>query len=260
MTETVKAVRPVLRWLGRKSRLMKHLLPLVPEHVCYCEPFAGSLAMLLAKPRAKVEVVNDLNGDLVALYRNLQFHLPAVSAELDWLFSSRKNFADFLQQPGLTELQRAARFLLVNRTSFGGNMNSFGVAKTAGGGVGFNKQVLGAVLGPVKERLNGVVIENISYERCFGNYDSKDSFFFIDPPYLGTVQKAYASWTEDDLRLFRKRVGKLQGKWVVTLNDVPFNRDLFAGCNILATETQNRLGNNRTSKGKILGEIIITPQ
>lgn len=260
MTETVKPVRPLLRWPGRKSRLMKHLLPLVPEHVCYCEPFAGSLAMLLAKPRAKVEVVNDLNGDLIALYRNVQFHLPALSAELDWLVSSRKNFHDFIAQPGLTELQRAARFLMVNRTSFGGNMHSFGVAKTAGGGVGFDKNVIGAVMGPVRERLNGVVIENISYERCFDNYDSADSFFFIDPPYLDTKQKAYASWSQDDMRLFRRRVEKLKGKWIVTLNDVPFNRELFSDCTIKATETQNRLGNNRTTAGKVLGEIIITPK
>ena len=260
MTETIKPVRPLLRWPGRKSRLMKHLLPLVPEHVCYCEPFAGSLAMLLAKPRAKVEVVNDLNGDLIALYRNVQFHLPALSAELDCLVSSRKNFDDFIAQPGLTELQRAARFLLVNLTSFGGNMHSFGVAKTAGGGVRFDKNVIGAVMGPVRERLNGVVIENISYERCFDNYDSADSFFFIDPPYLDTKQKAYASWSQDDMRLFRRRVEKLKGKWIVTLNDVPFNRELFSDCTIKATETQNRLGNQRTSKGKILGEIIITPK
>ena len=260
MTDLSKRVRPILRWPGRKSRLLKHLLPLVPAHVCYCEPFAGSLAMLLAKERAAVEIVNDFNGDLIALYRNLQYHLPALEAELSWLLASRKNFHDFIAQPGITELQRAVRFLLVNRTAFGGNMNSFGVAKTKGGGVGFDKQLLGAVMGPVRERLNGVVIENISYERCFGNYDSKQSFFFLDPPYLGTAQKAYASWSEEDLKKFRWHIGRLQGKWMVTLNDVPFNRSLFAGCHILATETQNRLANNRTSAGKVLGEIIITPQ
>ena len=260
MSETLKKVRPVLRWPGSKSRLLKHLLPLVPPHVCYCEPFAGSLAMLLAKERSSVEIVNDLNGNLVALYRNLQFHLPALSAELDWLIASRQNLHDFIAQPGLTELQRAARFLLVNRTSFGGNMHSFGVAKTAGGGVAFDKTVLKNVMGPVRDRLNGVVIENISYEWCFGNYDSTDSFFFMDPPYLETKQRAYASWTEADMRLFRQRVEKLKGKWVVTLNDAPFNRELFSDCHITATVTQNRCGNVRTNPKLTLGEIIITPK
>lgn len=259
MTET-KKIRPVLRWPGSKSRLLKRLLPMIPPHVCYCEPFAGSLAVLLAKPRSSVEIVNDLNGDLVTLYRNIQYHLPALVSELDWLMSSRKNLHDFIAQPGLTELQRAARFLLVNRTSFGGNMHSFGVAKTAGGGVSFDKVALQNVMGPVRERLNGVVIENISYERCFANYDSKDSFFFMDPPYLETKQRAYASWSEADLRLFRQRVEKLNGKWLVTLNDAPFNRELFSDCNIVATETQNRCGNVRTNPKAILGEIIITPK
>ena len=73
---TTKTIRPILRWPGRKTRMLKHRLPLIPEHVCYCEPFAGSLALLLAKPRSQVEIVNDMNGDLVALYRNLQYHLP----------------------------------------------------------------------------------------------------------------------------------------------------------------------------------------
>ena len=260
MTEPVKPVRPILRWPGNKSRLLKHLLPLVPAHVCYCEPFAGSLAVLLAKERSPVEIVNDLNGNLVALYRNLQYHLPALTAELDWLIASRQNLHDFIAQPGLTELQHAARFLLVNRTSFSGNMHSFGVAKTAGGGVGFDKRVMKNVMGPVRERLNGVVIENISYERCFVNYDSKDSFFFMDPPYLETKQSAYASWPAADMRLFRSRVEKLKGKWIVTLNDAPLNRELFSDCQITATVTQNRCGNTRTNPKATLGEIIITPK
>ncbi len=253
-------VRPILRWPGSKSRMLKHILPMIPPHVCYCEPFAGSLAVLLAKDRAEVEIVNDINGNLVALYRNLQFHLPALIGELNWFLSSRENLHDFIAQPGVTELQRAARFLLVNRTSFGGNMHSFGVAKTSGGGVNFEHKTIAGLLGRARERLNGVVVENIPYERCFANYDSRESFFFLDPPYLETRQSAYESWKAADMRQLRSRVEKLKGKWILTLNDVPLNRELFSDCHLQTTVCKNRLANNRKHPEMKLGELIITPQ
>src|ERR1700722_9405160 len=125
----MKRIRPILRWPGGKSRLLKKILPLIPPHTCYCEPFAGGLAVLLAKERSPVEVVNDLNGDLVHLYRNAQYHLPALVQELEWILNSRKNLHDFIAQPGLTEIQRAARWLVRNNICFGGYTKDFGVSR-----------------------------------------------------------------------------------------------------------------------------------
>lgn len=241
--------------------MLKHILPIIREHahVCYCEPFAGGLAVLLAKEPSKVEVVNDINGTLVALYRNLQFHLPAILEEINWLFSSRQNLKDFLAQPGLTEIQRASRFLLVNRTSFGGNMNSFAVAKTSGGGAAFNRKTVGELLRKANERMDNVVVEHLPYERCLQNYDSKDSLFFIDPPYLEAQTKAYRGFSADDMRGLRKRIEKLKGRWIVTLDDSKLNRELFADCAIKPVSARNQLCNNRTHGDVRFGELIITP-
>jgi DNA adenine methylase len=239
--------------------MVKLLKPMIKPHVCYAEHFAGGLALLMAKERSKVEVVNDVNGSLVALYRNLQYHLPAVLAELDWMFSSRQVLHDFIAQPGLTELQRAARFLLVNRTSFGGNMHSFAVSKTSGGS-GFDRSRTEQLLRAAHERLNRVVVENLPYERSFANYDSKDTFHFMDPPYLNSQTSAYKGWTEKDMRQFRRKVDKLQGQFLITVDDSPFNRDLFSDCNIESVSTQNRLCNVRTHGDLKFGELIITPK
>ncbi len=252
--------KPILRWQGSKTRLLKQIMPLLKPHVCYCEPFFGGGAVLFAKQRSSVEVINDINGNLVALYRNLQFHLPALLNELDWLFASRQNLKDFVAQPGLTELQRAARFLLVNRTSFGGNMHSFGVAKTKGGGVGFEHHRVGDLLGAAKERLNNVVVENIPFERVFKNYDSKDTQFFIDPPYENATNGAYAGWDKNQLAHFRQEVGRLKGNWIVTLNDSPVTRELFKDCRQIPVVTSNRAVNRRTHGGQKFGELIITPK
>jgi DNA adenine methylase len=253
-------VKPILRWQGSKGRMLKQILPMIPKHVCYCEPFFGGGAVLFAKERSSVEVINDINSNLVALYRNLQFHLPAVLQELEWLSASRDNLRDFIAQPGLTEFQRAARFLLVNRTSFGGNMHSFGVAKTSGGGVGFNRKQVSKLIGAAHERLDGVVIENIPYERCFANYDSPESFFFIDPPYLNHKAGAYAPWTEKDMREFRGQVGRLKGQFIVTVDNSDFNKRLFSDFTMREVSTENRACNRRTHSQLRFGELIITPK
>jgi DNA adenine methylase len=249
-----------VRWPGGKSRHLKLILPMIAPHVCYCEPFAGGLAVLLAKERSKVEVVNDINGDLVALYRNLQFHLPAILSEIDWFFASRKNLKDFIAQPGITEIQRAARFLLVNRTSFAGKMANFGIVKTPGGGVAFDRSKVGELLGGAHERLSGVVVEHLSYERCLENYDSKDTFHFIDPPYLNAPTGVYQGFSEADMRGLRKRVEKLKGNFLITVNDSALTRDLFSDCEVKPIRSQNRLCNNRTHSEVRFGELLITPK
>jgi DNA adenine methylase len=253
-----KRTKPVLRWQGGKSRMLKQILPLIRPHVCYCEPFFGGGAVLFAKERSSTEVINDINGNLVALYRNLQFHLPALVGELEWLFAARQNLTDFISQPGLTELQRAARFLLVNRTSFSGNMSDFGVTKTKGGGIGFKHERIKELLLAANKRLDGVVVENISYERIFKNYDSAETQFFIDPPYENAPTGTYAGWDQNQLTTLAREVRRLKGNWIVTLNDSELTRKLFAGYKIKSFNTRNGSVNTRTHGQKMFGEILVT--
>lgn len=259
MNATKEKVRPLLHWPGGKRRLMKHLLPKVPaDAVCYAEVFAGSAALLLAKERHPVEVVNDLNGDLVALMRNAHFHLPALLEEMRWFVASRKDFHDFVSQPGLTEIQRAARFLLRNRVSFAGGMKSFGVAKTRGSGVGFDREDVADRLEGIRRRLNKVVVENLPYDRVLQNYDGPESFFFMDPPYVGPATGAYEGWKQEDMVQLRGRLDRLQGRFLLTINDSPENRRLFSDCKVEPVVTRNRLTNNRTHGAATFGELIIT--
>lgn len=241
--------------------MLKHILPIIARHahVCYCETFAGGLAALLAKERSEVEVVNDINGDIVALYRNAQRHLPELIRQIQTEFSSRELFHLFRHQPGLTEIERAARFLVRSKTSFGGNMESYAVAKTAGGGGAFSRESVKRQLREINQRLDKVVVENLPYERVFENYDSKDTLHFMDPPYLHAKIKAYRGWDESDLKTFRRRVDRLKGQWIITLDDSQFNRDLFSDCNLQHVVSQNRSVNTRTHGSQTFGEIIITP-
>jgi hypothetical protein len=99
--------RAAIQWPGGKRWLLPVILPLIPPHTCYVEPFGGGLSVLLAKPRSPVEVANDTDGDLVNFYRVARFHLEPLLAELRWLPNSREEFHALRHQPGLTDIQRA---------------------------------------------------------------------------------------------------------------------------------------------------------
>ena len=255
----MKRTKPILRWSGGKSRLLKHILPLIPPHVCYCEPFAGGLAVLLAKERSDLEVANDLNGDLVHLYRNVQYHLPALLDEVEWVLNSRKNLQEFIAQPGLTEIQRAARWLIRNKISFAGKMTSFGVCRTGGGGASSSRAGILESLRAFNARMDRVMVENIPYERCIKTYDAKETFFFIDPPYLNSDPSLYEGWSEEQVTRLREIVASIKGRWLLTIDDSPFNRRLFKGCRIQAVKTYNGGVNHAHLPKAKFGELIIRP-
>lgn len=251
----MKRIRPIVRWPGGKSRLLAHLFPL-PQHGTYVEPFAGGLAVLLAKPPSAVEIVNDLNDDLVCLYRVAQFHLDALICELAFMLHSRKNMRDFIRQPGLTDIQRAARFLARNRCCFGSNMESYAVVRKPTGGLSSRKNVE-ELLRRFNERLDRVSVENQSYERCLEVYDGPASLFFMAPPYLNSKASTYRGWNEQEMTQFADRVKALEGQWIVTVDDSRLNRELFADYQIKALRTWNGACNQRTDPGRKFGELII---
>lgn len=254
---TTSQATPILRWPGCKRHLARRILAVAPKHVCYCETFAGGLAVLDTKTPRNVEIVNDTNQDLVFPYRVAQFHLPELLRELQFHISTRSNIKDYRRQPGPTDIQRAARFLVRNRTSFGGGRTSFGVAKTASGVVNLNLDAIQQLLSALRDRLNHVVVENLHYERYLKNYDSAETFFFLDPPYLAAPTRACEGWSEADMREFARRVQALAGTWVVTVDNSPLNRELWKEYPVETVTTRNRRQNVRTSGGSTFGELII---
>ncbi len=176
---------PIIPWMGGKRRLAKHLLPMFPEHSCYVELFAGGAALffLRAEP-AKVEVLNDLNGQLINLYRVVQHHFDEFVRQFEWTLTSREVFLRLqsIAPESMTDIQRAARFFFLQHNAFGGKPidQHFGTATT---GRAWNAGQIADKLQAAKKRLDGVYIENESWERCFKRYDREHTFFYCDPPY-----------------------------------------------------------------------------
>ena len=68
-------MRSFLSYYGGKSLLARKIIPKIPEHTCYCEVFAGAAWLLFKKEESQVEIINDINKDLVTLYRVIKHHL-----------------------------------------------------------------------------------------------------------------------------------------------------------------------------------------
>jgi DNA adenine methylase len=127
---------PIVPWIGGKRRLAKHILPLFPEHTCYVEPFCGAAALYFLKAPTKVEVLNDVNGELVNLYRVVRHHLEKFVRQFKWALTSRQIFKwlQITPEETLTDIQRAARFFYLQKMAFGGKVEgqTFGASTTSG--------------------------------------------------------------------------------------------------------------------------------
>src|SRR5437667_12819593 len=111
-----------LSYIGGKRRIAKQLVSLIPDHITYVEPFAGGAQVFFHKPRSRVEVLNDLDGEIVNFLRVCREHPQELVRLLRFLVPSRAVFAQFAaQDPGLlTDVQRAVRFLYLQKNSFAG--------------------------------------------------------------------------------------------------------------------------------------------
>ena len=119
-----------ITWIGGKRLLRKRILAEFPEegtYKRYIEVFGGAGWVLFAKDRhAEMEVYNDVNGQLVNLFRCVKYHPEELQKELDWVLMSRDIFESAIQKvEGLTDIQRAARFWISIKESFGGGLDSF---------------------------------------------------------------------------------------------------------------------------------------
>ena len=221
---------PIIPWPGGKRRLLRHLLSEIPDHTCYAEVFAGGAALLLAKAPSAAEVLNDLDGELVRLYRCVQHHLDELVRQFRWSLVSREMFRwTQLQRPEtLTDIQRAARFYYMQRTAWGGKAagRTFGISATSPPRL--NLLRMEEDLSQAHIRLSRVTVEHLPWRQCIERYDRPGTLFFLDPPYWQTEGYGIEFGREQYDELAATMRG-LQGKAILTINDHPAMRQAFKG-------------------------------
>lgn len=250
--------KPIVPWMGGKRRLVSQLCEKIPEHQCYVELFAGGAALFFMRDeQSKVEVINDLNGDLVNLYRVVQHHLEEFVRQFKWSLVSRQMF-QWLKNADtslMTDIQRAARFYYLQHTAFGAKVSgqNFGTATTARP---VNLLRIEEQLSEAHLRLSGVTIEHLSWDACFLKYDRPHSFMYADPPYWQLAGYG-VEFGLDQYEKMAELMLSCKSKVMLSINDHVDMRKVFHKLNIDTTKISYSVGNNEKSREKKT-ELIIT--
>lgn len=250
--------KPIVPWIGGKRRLAKQILPHVNgEHECYVEPFCGAAAIFFLKEPTRTEVLNDVNGDLVNLYRVVQNHLEEFVRQFRWALISREIFGWLKVTPGetLTDIQRAARFYYLQKLCFGAKVDSktFGTATT--GGPRINLLRLEEDLSMAHLRLAKTTIEHLPWADCVRRYDRPHTLFYCDPPYWETEGYGVPFGREEYDRL-AELARSIKGRMVISVNDHPEMRKAFRGLSIERTDLRYTVGGGAKAT-EPRGELII---
>lgn len=251
------SARPLVPWIGGKRRLAKHILPIFPDHSCYVEPFCGAAALYFMKAPAKAEVLNDVNGDLVNLYRVVKHHLEEFVRQFKWALVSRQLYEWARETPPetLTDIQRAARFYFLQRQGFGGKVEgrTFGTSTTDGPRL--NLLRMEEELSAAHLRLSQTVVEHLDWAECVRRYDRPHTLFFCDPPYWGTEGYGVDFGLDQYTRL-ADLARSIQGHMVITVNDIPAMREAFYALPVEFVAIRYSVGGGGRSNAPS-GELII---
>lgn len=238
--------RYLMCWVGGKRLLRKTIAPLIPQKLTtYVEPFGGGAWILLYKDRwATSEIYNDTNGNLVNLFKIVKYHPQALKDELKWRVKSRQLFYEMrdFNFTGMTDIQRAAQFLMIVVFSFGGQVSvndtpAFGVKRKA------PAESIDRLLQRIEmvyKRLDGVTIENLDFEHCIKLYDSPEAFFYCDPPYLIREESRHYQGKFDHERLV-KVLKKIKGRFLLSYNNSPEIQKLYKSFNVKEISRQRGL-------------------
>lgn len=262
----VAPTRPVAAYIGGKRNLAKRLVARIATipHVTYAEPFVGMGGIFLRRNyRPRAEAINDWSADVATFFRILQRHYVAFMDMLRFQLTTRLGFEQLLRTDPttLTDLERAARFLYLQRTAFGGRVAGRGFGVSPMNPARFDITKLAPLLEAAHERLAPVTIERLPWADFITRYDRPGTLFYLDPPYY----RSEGDYVGDDGRpLFERAefermaelLGSIRGRFLLSLNDHPDVRAIFAGFDFEEVRTTYQVGG--MDKAKSVGELIIS--
>ena len=253
------------KWVGGKSRLRKPIIDLLPEHTCYVEPFAGAAWVLFGKPPSDVEVINDLDQELVTFFRVVKEKPEELITSFEWELVARAEFERLanLDPSQLTDVQRAHRFYYLIMAGWGGELNypRFQTSITDGG---HGNRLIGALktlrerLQPIHERLQTVIIENLSWQNCINRYDRPSTVMYLDPPYPGNgCNYAHNMRDWESHHELAAKLKDTECKWILSSYDIPEMRDLFSDHYIISVQSASGMKVKNNDNSRVLNQEVL---
>jgi len=222
-------VKPLISYYGGKQRMSSKIIPLIPKHTVYVEPFAGGASVFFAKPWPDVsnsdhyrEALNDLNGEIVNLYRCFQDKTLASELihRLQFNLYSRAEYSlarEIYKNPTAhSQIDRAWATYVNAEMSFAGKMSGgWGTAVfTANLASTWAKKV--SRLTDYLERMSSVYIEQDDALKVIERWDSPQTFFYCDPPYPGANQGHYSGYSHEDFNRLINTLHNCQGSFLLS--------------------------------------------
>lgn len=242
---------------GGKKYLAAKIVPMIPAHTTYVEPFAGAASVLFSKPRSPEEVLGDIDVDKVRALTFIRDHSDVDRQRLlgkSW-DRSKKTFLRLQKSQPTNPVDWMYRQLYLRWNSFGCRGDSWAYNNAAAGWSFYLRCRLPAY----RERLKGVSIREASWTQTVFENDTPETFFYLDPPYIGTANKDAVHFNEVSAQDLLAVLSRLKGKWLMSNSahpslatafrnyrtvtiDVPTQIDQMHG-SALRTRTEYLIGN-----------------
>lgn len=249
----------LIPYLGGKSRLAKTIISKMPEHTCYVEVFAGGASVFFKKPPSPSEIINDMDKDLITLYRVVKNHQVELHRQFELMLVSRSEFERLrdTNPETLTDIQRAARYLYLQRTCFGAHTTGRTFATvTTGRNPQLNLFTLQETLHEAWLRLAHAQIECMDFRQLIPRYDRAHTLFYLDPPYWKMPYYVHNLEEQDFVDLAVLLTG-IKGKFMMSINDTPEVRDIFGHFTIEEVQLKYSASRETSVRNDLHTELLI---
>jgi DNA adenine methylase len=223
MEQKLSKLKTPVTYYGGKQKILKHIRPLIPEHELYCEPFAGGAAVFFDKEPAKVNVINDLNGELINFYKTIVTNLDELRIEVSKTLHCRNQHQHawyiYNNPDYFSNVQRAWAVFILSKIGFAGQLSSsFGFDKSDARRPRKMRCAKEIFTEDLRNLLERSTIEHDDAFVIIRRYDCLNAWHFIDPPYVGSSMGHYGGmFNEQGLKELMELCSTLQGKFMLTM-------------------------------------------
>lgn len=253
--------RSVFPYPGNKAKLAEWVIQQFPDHECYVEPFGGAAGVLANKPPSKVEVYNDVDGDLVQFFDVLRERGAELADWLDDLPYAREMYDEWASdwydgwRPE-NPIKRAGVFFFLRATAFGGKYRykgGFKISTSRNQAMTYQNQV--ERLRAFADRFREVTIENLDWWAVLVKYDGADTLYYLDPPYAAAKLR-YRHGENFDHQEFAGRLAEIEANWVVSYSEPP-DCILEVGETVVTQKTKHLMAAGHNGPASEVNECLV---
>lgn len=244
-------MRSPLIWFGGKSKYAKHIISYMPEHKTYVEPFGGAAHVIVQKSKVNHEVYNDIDGNVVNFLMMVRDRPEDMEKACTSIPYSRELYEKWKYESLPPDpFEKAVRWFYMNRSGISSG-NARDISNTGWRHSTKSNQNPAngyvnacSLFDELSKRMKGVMIEKDDFRKIITKYDSKETLFYVDPPYIGREKYYAGGFTEQDHRELASLLNQVKGKVVLSYYADPLIDELYPGWIRYTFDAYKQVANN----------------